>query len=471
MIAQPEPSTGQITGPQSRGRADIAGIMPCNPGFDPTPKPSIKFYRQMRKSPTIRVARAASFMPVKAAQWSFEPQENGTQAMADEIDKMMRPLRNRFLHDISYALDYGYAAWEIVWQAEGSRWTIKKLKPLLADITRPLVLKTTGEWMGVANGEAKLDSDKSAWYVYNPEAGDLFGEPRNETVRETFWHWKQTMDRLGKLVVKVTGTIPMVRYPEGRSLDADGGKEDNFDLAHKLIYHLANGRGVALPDTLAKWAEEYIQMGGDPTKVKAWMIEFLESSSGHVQELLGLLQHLESLMVRGWLVPERAVLEATTAGSRADSGTAADLSMLIAEDLADDIADWFSHSIIDKVLYLNYGPDAVGGVRVKHEPIDTREKNYIRNLIKDVLTTPVGEDLARRVLDYDQMLTQADIPVRDESASDVLDDSDGREDQEMIRQLTQRMQQMGQPPANPAPPTPPMPTDSGAPNATNDGDS
>lgn len=450
MIASTEtkPTTGEITSAQ--GRRDTYGVYPSCQGLAPAPPASVGLYRQMRQSPTIRVARAAAFIPIKASPWSYElAEEGGNDEWLAEIERQVDPMRARFMHDIAYAMDYGFAAWEKVWVMDGSRLTLQKLKPLRADKTKPVISKTTGAWMGVEQKDVMLGAEKSLWYAFDSEAGDLFGEPRNEIVREEYWQWRQIMERIGRLVVKVTGTIPMIRYPEGRSMDSSHAMKDNFDIGVAIMQNLSSGKGVLMPDHLAKWAEDYIERGGDPTKVKSWNIDVLETSSGHIGELMGMAKHLESLMVRGWLVPERGILEATQAGSRADSGTASSLALVIAEDLADNIVDFFNREVVDAILAYNFGPQAVGKVKVIHESLSDEKKQFMRVIIGELLKTPGNADLQQQVLDIDAMLEMSGVPTR-ESAADVLDDM--ADDKGAMAELEERLAAM------PAPQMPPAPT-------------
>lgn len=439
MIAQTDqlPTPGELT--QAQGKRAAYGIYPESLGFSATPAPTIKFYRQMRKSPTIAVARAAAFIPIKASPWSYEAKDESVpdQHVA-EIERQVAPLRVQFLHDIAYAMDYGYQAWEKVWSIgrseSGQVMQLDKLKPLLADKTKPRVSVATGAFRGVEQGDIKLGPEKSLWYAFNAEAGDWFGEPRNENVRAEYWIWRQIVERIGRLVVKVTGTIPIIRYPEGKSKDASHAMVDNFDLGVTVMRDIASGKGVLMPDHLAKWAEEYIEKGGDPTKVKSWNVDVLETTAGHVGELMELAKHFETLQVRGWLVPERGILEATQAGSRADSGTAANLSLTIAEDLADNICDFVTHYVVNPILLYNFGEQAVDTVRVIHEPLSDAEKAFFRDIIKGLIDKPSDSELVQRVLDVDAMLEQAALPTR-ESASDVFDEQDDKGDDPLLEQL------------------------------------
>ena len=158
-----------------------------------------------------------------------------------------------------------------------------------------------------------------------------------------------------------------------------------------------------------------------PRNLGAWEIDFLEPSSGHTAELLSTLQHLEKLMSRGWLAGERAVMEAVLAGSRADSNTAADLTLVIADDVACQIDDAVNAYIVNPIVTLNYGEQYRDAVLVQHQPLTDESEAMIRTVLLEVLKQPTNFDLLTQVLDLDAMLDRAELP-RIADTADVLKD-------------------------------------------------
>lgn len=409
------PSTGELTKSQNTHQSFAVSINPR--GWEPPPKRTIQTYRDMRKTPTIAIARKAAWLPIKAAQWSFETDDGTPDEVLAEVERQTKMLRHEFMHHAAFSLDYGFQAWEKVWRylpVEGrTMLVLDKLKPLAPENTRAAVLETTGEFAGIEQGNIFLGPEKCLWLTHEGEAGNMYGESRSEWVRETAYApWRDCIVKIGQLVRKICGSVPMLRYPEGRGRDAGGSEVDNFDLGVNIIRSLGEGKGVLMPDKPAAWAQDLLERGTDPGKIQAWQIEFLQTASGYVAELVTLAQHFEKLMARGWLVPERAVIEAVLSGSRADSGNATDLAMLIAEDQADCLTECFNHYVVNPIVTYNFGEQYVGAVRVIHEPLNNDAKLYIRQIIQAYLANPSNAEVVRQVVDYDAMLETSGVPTR-----------------------------------------------------------
>lgn len=409
----PPPATGQQTGKQgaSSGTSLLHGSMP---GFGEPPPGSWRLYREMRGNPTIAMARAAAYAPVKASQWTIEEEEGAPAGAVAFLEKTFLPMRSSLLKDLRFSLDYGRAGFEKVYEyakVDGStKLILKQLKPLLVEKTKIKTVESTGEFAGLEQGEVLLGPEKSYLFTYDGEAGDLSGRARHENIRYVYHCWKQTLERTGCYVTKSSGVTPVLRYPEGKSRDESGAKTDNSILAFEVLKNLGKGLGVAMPDVPARWARHLIEQGVNIRDLESWRLQFMEVASGHGAEYVALLQHFEKLFVRGWLVPERAVTEATIAGSRADSESSADLALLIAQELLDDIMESVNKEVINPLLEYNYGPEARGMVYVKAEPLDDRTRALVRGLIKEVLVNPQNADVFFRVLDVDNMLDQTGLP-------------------------------------------------------------
>lgn len=443
----PPPATGQQTGKQgaSGGTSLLHGQML---GFGEAPVGSVKLYREMRGNPTIAMARAAAYAPVKASQWTIEEEEGAPAGAVEFIEKAFLPMRSALLKDLRFSLDYGHAGFEKVYEyakVDGStKLILKQLKPLLTEKTK-IITQESGAFAGLEQGEVRLGPEKSYLFTYDGEAGDLNGRARHENIRSVYHCWKQTLDRTGCYVTKSSGVTPVLRYPEGHSKDVNGVRTDNSLLAFEVLKNLGKGLGVAMPDVPARWARKMMQQGESVKDAQSWRLEFMEVASGHGAEYVALLQHFEKLFVRGWLVPERAVTEATIAGSRADSESSADLALLIAQELLDDIMESVNANVIDDLLEYNYGPEARGMVYVKAEPLDDKTRALVRSLIKEVLVNPQNADVFFRVLDVDNMLDQVGLPRVADTATVEL--AVKQQEDEAAKAVAQQLGQMQAKPA------------------------
>lgn len=411
-----KPKPGEATKAQSSRGSDMAGAFGfAFPGFSCPPTANYATYRKMRTNPTLALARMVATAPIRAAEWSWEVEDDASDDRMEFVQGVLDPLYPAMLTNALYALDYGWQSFEKVWEVKDNRLTIKKLKPLLPDISEIVVDKETGEFAGIKQGKVTLDPSKALLFTYDGEAGELYGRSRHENVRMKAWQpWEDTMSRTGQYITKVSGAIPMVRYPEGKSRDAIGSEVDNYIIATHILATLGKLNGVAMPTNMSAWAEDLARQGVDIEKLWAWQISFIESTGQHGGDLRSLLSHFEALMMRGWLVPERAAIEGQH-GTKAESEVHQDIVIAGAELLLDEFIDTIQKQVVDQVLVLNFGEDARGTVKLKPSPLVDEKAMLVRDMVKQVLTQPANVPLLLHTLDMDAMLDNAGLPKREET--------------------------------------------------------
>src|SRR5690606_6978657 len=138
--------------------------------------------------------------------------------------------------------------------------------------------------------------------------------------------------------------------------------------------------------------QEFVRNGGDLSKLRAWQFEFMETASGHGSEFVDMLKHFESLMLRGWIVPERTVTDGQF-GTRAEGETHADLAMLMAEETLNDMLQAVNEQVVDPLLLVNSGAESVGMVRVCAQPVEDGTAPMIRRIVEKVFGDPNNVDL------------------------------------------------------------------------------
>ena len=103
---------------------------------------------------------------------------------------------------------------------------------------------------------------------------------------------------------KIAGAYLLLHYPSfGQGIDQNGAKLDNVYLAQRILDKLEAASGVAIGDVPSELAP-----GQDPNQT-AWRLEVQGSAGGQQQGFVDRLRYLDSLKVRGMLLPERAILE------------------------------------------------------------------------------------------------------------------------------------------------------------------
>lgn len=407
------PTIGEQTNRQ------VAAISPFFdlPGFGKPQPSTIKTYRKMRSNPTIAIARMAATAPIKAAPWSFEATDDAPKGALELIEDTLESGLRLIVREMLRSLDLGCYPFELVWEAKEARQfglpmalVPRKIKPLLPERTEILIEKPTGAFAGLKQGNVTLEPIESLLFTYDGEAGNFYGRPRNENIRKVWTAWDQMLDRIGKFTNKVAGVIPIIRYVLGTSIDETGATIANDKMAGTVLENLHQARGVAWPIELVPWAEDAMKAGVDIEKLMSWQISFLETKGQHAKEMVEVMRLLDSYLMRGWLVPERAAIEGQH-GTKAEAGEHADIALLAAEEVLLDIALCINWYLIDKILIVNYGAEAAGTVTATPAPLTDEQKAFYREILKTVLTQAATVDLLFSMVNVDAMIERSGLPA------------------------------------------------------------
>ncbi|KKN74251.1 hypothetical protein LCGC14_0391900 [marine sediment metagenome] len=404
-------------GEQTKGQTGGMAILITQPGLSQPPPGTFATYRRMRSNPTIAMARVATQAPIKKADISIGKTDGAPDEWAEFIKGNLTSMWPWIRNNSLFAMDYGYSSFEKIFDLnESQQIVLKRLKPLLVDKTTILLDKETGAFAGLKNGNVKLPAEKVFCYVNDSEAGSPYGRSRHENIRGVWKNWLDTAIRMGDYGRKVAGVIPIITYPEGESRDAGGSLEDNFKLAQDMLANLGSKlKGVAMPNSFAKWADpqDWIRRGVDPESIRPWIISFLESKGNHGKDFTDQLRYWDVQLIRGWLLPERAITEGQH-GTKAEAAAHIDVAFAVAEDILDDLIRCVNWYIVDQLLVINFGEQARGQVFLEHGPIIDQDKLFLRSLLEKILTSPIGFELLFPVLALDQILDQSGIPRTDD---------------------------------------------------------
>lgn len=157
-----------------------------------------KIYQRMRFSdPHIAGLRRAQNLPLLRASAAIEPAEAknpDAEAKADLVERLLlkdSPWR-AFLADTCLAMDYGFAAFEIVWRIEDGearfRLALRPADSIAADdievkdgaVARVIQRPDTG-------GEFEIPGEKLVWFCHEKEGDNFLGRP---ILRAMYKPWK-----------------------------------------------------------------------------------------------------------------------------------------------------------------------------------------------------------------------------------------------------------------------------------------
>ena len=402
------PEVGERTPPQGRG--GVAGFMANLTGFSRPPGGTFDTYRKMRGNPTIALARMAATAPIRVAKWAIEAADGVAEGQVRFLRDQITPIWPMLIKDVLYALDYGFQAFEKVFEVRDGRIVYRKLKALSPENTEILADKANGAFAGIRQGDVELGPEKCFMFTYDGEAGNHYGRSRHENIREDAWHpWVELSRKRSRYFNKVAGVIPVIEYPEGESQDASGATQTNFDLARAVLQNLGDGKGVAMPNVFARYAGDLARSGIDLDQLKAWHISFLETNQQHGQDFADTMRHLESLMLRGWLVPERAATEGRY-GTKAEAQEHGRLALAVADLLLEDIIRFVNWYLVNPLMVLNFGPRAENSLRLVRSALDLSHQAFLRRMIENVLAAPPNVEMFLKFLDIDAVLDSVGLP-------------------------------------------------------------
>lgn len=420
-IGTAKPAAGQTTRTQIAPRYGMdallgalnsggSGNVPVSPG-------TFAHYREMRSEPTIALGLAASTCPITAAPWSYKVEDGTPDEWLKFVQAECDRLKPSLVRDMTRAIWMGYQAFEKVWEFKDGRYGIERMHALLQDITTA-VLDDKGRLVGLKNRDAELDRRAFLWFTHDQEGDDPYGRSRFENIRKTYARLQTSAEKMTQWIAKNAGVIPVLQYPEGSDVD-EGQVEDNKVHAAAVLNSLGRSAGIAIPNKLSSWAEDLIKKGVSPKELMAWQLSFVEAKGGAGGEILANTQHLEKLLLRGLLVPERAVTEGQF-GTKAEAGEHADIMLLIAAEVYGDICRCINEQLVDDLLVVNFGPDAKGKIKIIPGALTDTEKAFAREFMKLILTNPANIDILLSTLDFDGMMDTAKMPKLREIIDNAL---------------------------------------------------
>ncbi len=434
-----KPKAGEETIIQktSEGVAGIATALTGMDGYTPASPGTYETYRKIRKHPTVALARIIATVPIRIAAWSVEALDNVQEDRIEFVREQVEYFWPGLIYNIPYSLDYGFQSFEKVWEIVDGRYVYAKIKPLLPDNTEVMVDEKTGAFAGLKQHSVELGPEKVFWFTYDGEAGNFYGRSRHENIRVNAWQpWLDTAKQMANYGAKTAGVIPVIEYPMGESKDATGAVKSNFDLAKKVLDNLTNAKGIAMPNQFKKYAQDLLAKGVSMKDMEAWVITFLEPKGQHGSDFVNMLKYYDSLLMRGWLVPERAAIEGTF-GTKAEAETHGNLAMEVAMLLYSEILRQVNWYVINPLLRYNFGIEAENTIYLSKAGISPSQQTFLRDLLGKTLTNPANIDLFMKWLDIDSMLDTVGLPKAEETI--VTEDMEPRPEPEDEKKIPASM--------------------------------
>ena len=322
---------------------------PRSVNIRPTPmssgSPSLAILRRMRRHGLVAACLNVIKGPIISAEWDVKDPDEG---LARELAEQLRPLWRRLMSQALTSLDFGYAGFELVYDAEDGVRLIETraldpgtIEALLDDEGRVAGLR----WRG-ADGTVDLDAEKSLWLVHAGEFGDPWGES-HLTPAWPFWQALTYAVVYGNRWLERHALPPaVVRYPAELTVDSEGKSAPaNETRALELAKRINSEHpAVALPQPVET---------GQP----GWEIELLQGAAD-VGPLLDWVGYLSRMLVTSLFVPEKALYQDGDRGSLALVSEQVNTFLLTLDGIARELAEQISTGLLEPLAGLIGRPGA-----------------------------------------------------------------------------------------------------------------
>lgn len=403
-----QPSTRERTGSQARQMPQAQLLQnPENLLTRPSSTYSYRERRELRKQPAYALARELMPGPILAANWTISPSniwkaENGQEVPEEwvtHIRKDLMGIRDDLLTaTIKGLMDFGWVPFEQVFEQESDgSYHLVKLKALLQDYTDIKITKkgafagfVQNSWTGSAEStgiqRVRVPKYKSLLFSINVEGTNWYGEGRLDAAAESIESWNDADDGAARYDNKVAGSHWVIYYPTGKT-EVSGVETDNYELAADLLANVESSGGFILPSTISNIIE-------DMDKAETgWKVEALSDAQARQHSFVARLEYLDKCVVRAAGYPERAILEGNF-GTKAESGVHSNIAGSAQDVLHRYLVAVLNENSVDQLLYWNYGPEAVGAVRINPAPITNVQQDFLNDVYKMMMNNQVivGEE-------------------------------------------------------------------------------
>ena len=396
--------------------SQIAGAIQSYAGQYNPDDISVDTYNKLRMNAQIAAGLKVIKLPIIGQQWTTVCDDKD---IGEFIDQLLRPMWYNLLTSTLTAVDFGFAAHEIVYDVKDITlnrkyekkpffdkkavvW--KKFKSLYPDTVNIKLDRMenfdgiTQKWVG---SDIHIPVEKS--FIFTHDKGDsfgnLFGVSRVKPAYDC-WYWWISLVQFMMRYFERKGTPPViVKFPLGQTKDGT----DHADIALEMGKALIGESVIAIPSTTYE---------NTPPK---WDLNYLlDDKRGEM--FLSALTFFENKMLRGMFVPERTITQdsSSKAGSYSLSQTHADMFLLGEEALLVDIENQVNKYIVRRLIEYNFGAKAPQ-CYIKIERITEARKGFLKDVFMEMIKKGTAIPAAREIADV------VGVPLDDENDTTVAE--------------------------------------------------
>lgn len=394
--------------------------------------------RRMRRHPTINLARILSIAPALAAGWSYEETKNAPVGAKEWFEKEIEPFRLHLIQTgLAGCIDFGWQSYEKVFEYLDEKYLdgkvhIKKLKPLLPDLTHIRVNPINGEFTGLQqfmnfasiqqNSIINLDLEESLLYYIDYEGNNLYGNSVMRVAEMPYRFSQVTNSANLRYDKKIAGSHWVVSYPIGTSLKGPKGAQievDNFEIAQAIIQTLESSGAVAIPTMLASYIDDLNSVGGQfASEKRDWRVEILSDNSAGAGSFDTRLRYLDTLIFRAFGLPERSASEGQF-GTKAEAGEHIDFALTHITFRHDWFCQLTNYHLVNQLMRINWGRRYENTVYIKPKPLNDESIAFLRQAYLAFLQLPSTEPQEVTGTDFEALRQRIGIPVNKEEEEDL----------------------------------------------------
>lgn len=383
--------------------------------------------RLIRRDPTVALGRAILASPLIKNEWQIEGRSKRAVKLLTDV---LLPHRGELMMQAIFSgIDFGWQGWEVrPMKVRGQKSKHIKFKPLNHDFTT-VTLDRNGFPNGMKNHSPYttvphtmepqfIGSKYMAIAAASSEYGNPYGQALLRNVEGAFDSYNIVEQGAGRYVERTAGAHWVLWYPVGTS--KLGEEElDNAIIADRVLNGLQASGQVALPVTSEEFSEYIKNISTTDARKSAWHLELITSDSGG-DPFLDREKYLDALKMRGLFIPERVALEGQF-GTKAESSEHADIALIVMEQWAQSIINWFNspYGFVARVLEFNNIAWYPGVAQIVPLPLADSDKVFMREIFRTIVNT-TGDNAV--IVDIEKIGKKAGVPI-EEGAKQILQEA------------------------------------------------
>lgn len=369
--------------------------------------------RRMRRDPTIKLTRLLYFAGIISADWSVEASDSFYEEAIPYIERQMFPLRRHLLSTAALGLfDFGWQPYEKIFTIENGEFSLKKLKPLVQDITELVEDTDTGQFLGFKQEGKELPLEKCLLLNQDVEGTDWKGESTMSAMEMPYDAALKLNGAAERFDEKIAGAHWIIYYPDG-NLTFEGEERPASEIADEILACLQSSGSVAVPMGKPQFGDLNLN---EPNS--QWKIE-LVAAPGASFPFADRFGYLDKLKVRGAGFPERSILEGEY-GTKAEATAHGDFALTMIEYRHDGILEQVNWHLVNQLLRYQFGQEYQNKVFIKAAPLNDQTRAMLSNLYEKILSNPDGFIREVESIDIDAISEQLGIPKIKEDDEDDM---------------------------------------------------